>query len=186
MDLAMAPLLSPVFPILSTARLRLRDMRQDDRIAYAALLTDGEEACFTTDMRIAEDLVPARIERNRLAFAERRALYWSVTRNDEFVGFVALHSMAYEAPALSYAISRPSRRKGIATEAVSRVVDYALGELDASCLVASTHVENVPSAQLLRSLRFRDEGIAVSANGLRRHFRLRSEQWLGQRGPAWS
>jgi ribosomal-protein-alanine N-acetyltransferase len=147
-------------------------MRQDDTAPYAALLTDDTEAYFITDSPVSADSVSAKIEHNRVAFDQLRALYWSVTRDHDFVGFVALHAPMSQSPALSYAISRACRRQGVATEALSAVVDFAFRQLRAECLLASTHIENFASAGLLLSLRFRDEGLLESPRGPRRRFRL--------------
>jgi RimJ/RimL family protein N-acetyltransferase len=147
-------------------------MRQNDSTQYAALLTDDTEAYFISDSPVSAHSVSSRIEHNRLAFEQLRAVYWSVTRDDNFVGFIALHAPMTQSPALSYAISRTSRRQGIATEALLAVVDFVFSHLNAQSLLASTHIENLPSAELLLALQFRDEGIIESPNGPRRRFRL--------------
>jgi [ribosomal protein S5]-alanine N-acetyltransferase len=161
-----------VFPILSTPRLLLREMRQDDSARYAVLLSDRAEAYLITDSPVSPESVSSRIHHNRLAFEQSRAVYWSVTRGDEFVGFVALHAPTSPSPALSYAISKACRRQGIATEALSAVIDFAFSQLNAANVLASTHPENIASAQLLRALQFHDEGLVETANGLRRQFAL--------------
>lgn len=161
------------FPTLSTARLQLREMQEHDSAQYSSLLTDSAESYFITDSPISPELVATKIQHNRLAFDQGRAVYWSITRQDDFVGFVALHDPMSEGPALSYAITKAWRRQGIASEALSVVIDFVFAQLDAASILASTHVENLASANLLLSLRFRDEGVVhLEGRGPRRRFRL--------------
>lgn len=159
------------FPVLSSTRLQLREMSEADAQGFAELLLD-EQAYFITDTPVVADEVPTRIQRNRQAFHEGRALYWSIVHEGQFVGFVALHQPASSAPVLGYAIARRWRRHGFASEALRTVTHYAFNELGASRVDARTHLENTPSGALLQSLGFAYEGIVERPLGQRRMYVL--------------
>ena len=160
------------FPVLGTAHLTLREMRSDDVDGYAELLTDPEESHFNVDAAVSADEVPAKIARNRAARSEGRSIYWAIEWAGGFAGFVALHGPATEAPALSYAVRRGCRRRGVASEAVGAVLTYAFEVLGAAQVSARTHPENAASALLLAGLGFTDQGRVETAHGTRRQFSL--------------
>ncbi len=59
---------------------------------------------------------------------------------------------------VGFTLSREHQGKGYASEAVSRLLDYALGELGLHRVVAITDQENEPSFTLLERLGLRREG----------------------------
>ncbi len=59
---------------------------------------------------------------------------------------------------IGFTLAREHQGKGYASEAVSRLVDYAFGDLSFHRLVAITDQENEPSFGLLERLGFRREG----------------------------
>lgn len=160
----------PAFPILTTRRLTLREMRLSDADGYTALLTDSAEGYFITDVPLAATGVPAKIESNQRAYLAGTSLYWSLEFQQRFVGFVALHLREPKSPALSYAISKSWRRRGFAREAIVAVAHYSFEALDAERVVAHTHLENVASAALVRSLGFKEVAPVRSPHGPRRRF----------------
>jgi RimJ/RimL family protein N-acetyltransferase len=161
-------------PRLSTPRLQLREMQDTDTASYAELLME-ELAYFVADAPIVADEVPARIQRNRQACDEGRALYWSIEHQRQFAGFIALHQPTSGTPILGYAIAQRWRRQGFASEALRAVTQYAFAELGSSRVIAYTHLENIPSAALLQSLGFEYEGIVERPLGQRRMYSLPSK-----------
>jgi RimJ/RimL family protein N-acetyltransferase len=59
---------------------------------------------------------------------------------------------------VGFTLSREHQGKGYASEAVSRLLDYAFGDLGLHRVVAITHRENEPSIALLERLGMRREG----------------------------
>jgi RimJ/RimL family protein N-acetyltransferase len=62
---------------------------------------------------------------------------------------------------IGYTLSREHQGKGYASEAVSRLLDYAFGDLGLHRVVAITHQENEASFALLKRLGMRREGCFV-------------------------
>jgi RimJ/RimL family protein N-acetyltransferase len=59
---------------------------------------------------------------------------------------------------IGFTFSRAYQRRGLASEGVARLLDYALGELDLHRVYAITDQENAPSVALLERLGMRREG----------------------------
>ncbi len=59
---------------------------------------------------------------------------------------------------IGFTFSRAYRRRGFASEAVTRLLDYAFGQLDLHRVYAITDQENTPSVALLERLGMRREG----------------------------
>ena len=59
---------------------------------------------------------------------------------------------------IGYTLARAYQGRGIASEAVSRVLEYAFASLGLHRVIAITDVENAPSVALLERLGLRREG----------------------------
>ena len=60
---------------------------------------------------------------------------------------------------IGYIIDPAHQRKGIATEAVSAMLDFCFGELGLHRVQAFTHPDNTASRKLVEKLGFRHEGL---------------------------
>ena len=163
--------MSHPFPVLISDRILLRAMRESDADGFRELLTDP-----STYPRILESGpdpdAEARITRNIAAFSEGKSVYWSIDLAGTFVGVIAAHGELSEAPVLSYAIRPDWRRQGIAREALSTVCRFLFERIDASEVIARTHLDNEPSAALLLREGFRECGLVDWSGEPRREFRI--------------
>ena len=89
----------------------------------------------------------------------------------ELIGFICLGDMnRYEGYVeLEYAIAAAYRNKGLATEAVKRMVDYGFSELNLAVIAAWVRSHNAESVRVLEKCGFTLEG------RLRKHARDRSD-----------
>lgn len=155
---------------IETARLVLRAPTLDDVDGYAGLYADAATARFLgehgTDARDA--VVEFAVD-----FERGWSIHWSaVDRADaSFIGYVALHAPATPTPYVSYAVVPDKRRRNYAAEAVRAVMDYAAALPHVDGLLAHVHLDNEPSAALLRSLGFAEEARVTLPTGPRRQFR---------------
>jgi len=161
------------FPVLKTKRLFLREMAEGDVEAYARLLADKNTVRYILDGRpLAAEEVPLRIRRNRAHSQTGQHYYWSIedSASASFVGFIALHEAQAEKPVLSYAVLPKWRRRGIASEAIGAVMNFAKAELGATAVLARTHPDNSASLGLLRALNFEEVGLVRTPWGERIEF----------------
>lgn len=144
-------------PVLETARLRLRPGGPSDAEALHPAFADAEL------MRWWSNPPHASIEQTRADLAQSAPEWrrWIVTlKNDgQAVGFVAAGEKRQgNVSEIGYLLRREYWGTGIATEAVSRVIDQLFAEGQRR-VFADTDPDNAPSRRLLEQLGFRLEGV---------------------------
>jgi [ribosomal protein S5]-alanine N-acetyltransferase len=72
---------------------------------------------------------------------------------------------------IGYSMLPQFQRRGIATEMVTGLVEWALQQGEVSCIIAETEWENPPSVQVLKKIGFNALGATNTAGGMR--FELR-------------
>jgi [ribosomal protein S5]-alanine N-acetyltransferase len=150
-------------PMLSTHRLRLRQFRVED--------TDAMHLCFADPdaMRFWNHPVHTKLidtERAVKRFVDCTPSYyrfWAVadTKTDRCLGMVNYHDghIRSRRVAIGYIINPAHHQKGIATEAVSAMLDFCFGELGLHRAQAFVHPDNTASRKLVEKLGFRCEGL---------------------------
>lgn len=145
-------------PELTTARLVLRQLLQDDAPALFPVLSDpavmrwwssGPHASLAeTDDYIAFNV------------AEDEAhLCWAITEADDVaLGWVIIFDRRPGVGEIGYILRRDRWAGGIAGEAVAGVLDHAFGEMGMRRVYADTDPDNRGSIALLERLGFRREG----------------------------
>jgi RimJ/RimL family protein N-acetyltransferase len=108
--------------------------------------------------------------------------------NGELLGDCALQAdSAGQQGEIGFTLSRQGQGKGVATEAVARLCDYAFSELRLHRLVAITDCRNQASVALLERLAFRREGHFLEniffkgAWGDEYLYAMRRAEWLERR-----
>ncbi|HZT17002.1 MAG TPA: GNAT family N-acetyltransferase [Gaiellaceae bacterium] len=141
---------------LRTARLRLRQWRDDDLEPFAALNADPEVMRHfpSTLPRAASDELA---NRQRSLIEERGFGLWAVEAPEGFVGFVGLNEPRFEAhftPAVEvgWRLARHAWGKGYATEAARAAVAFGFDELELDEIVSFTSVGNERSRRVMERL----------------------------------
>jgi ribosomal-protein-alanine N-acetyltransferase len=139
--------------VLQSERLQLRPFREEDLDDLAALLADAEVMPFLADGKpLTREESQVRLERAMDHWQQHGfGLFALFDRGDgRFVGRCGLgyfHDVGDVE--LSYAVARPYWGRGLATEAVQRVLRYAFEELNLPRVVAAALVENVASQRVM-------------------------------------
>lgn len=97
------------------------------------------------------------IESQKLFEKEKFGLWFIQTKNErEIIGFVGLwYFFAEERPQLAYALLPHATKKGYATEAATKILEYCFNELGYDYLVASCDRPNLESHQVAKRLGMR-------------------------------
>lgn len=148
-------------PILQTPRLVLRQWRDDDLDAYAALNANPEVMeHYPSVLSRADSEVSAR--RIREGLAMRPFGLWAVEAPGAapFVGYVGLAEPGFAAHftpciEIGWRLARDHWGKGYAIEAASAVCEYAFGPLGLTELVSFTVPANWRSRRVMESLGMR-------------------------------
>jgi [ribosomal protein S5]-alanine N-acetyltransferase len=145
--------------ILETDRLILTPIVENDLNKLHAIFTDSYVRRYLCDGQIwSLDPVEEMIEQNEQLFGEKKFGLWFIERkNDrEVIGFVGLWYFFEEPqPQLLYALLPKAIKKGYATEASTKILEYGFDELGFDYLVASCDRPNIESCKLAARLGMR-------------------------------
>lgn len=149
-------------PTLATARLRLRQFRAEDAEAMHACFGDPEAMRFWNHPPHARPIETERAVRNFIECTPSYYRFWAVADagSDRCLGLVNYHDghIRSRRATIGYLIDPARQRQGLATEAVSAMLDHCFGELRLHRLQAFIHPDNVASRRLAEKLGFRCEG----------------------------
>jgi ribosomal-protein-alanine N-acetyltransferase len=138
--------------ILETQRLVLKPISKSDRDTLHSIFSDPYVRRYMCDDQIWPlPKVEEMLARNQKHFEEEKFGLWFVeTKSDrEIIGFVGLwYFFGEPQPQLAYALLPQATKKGYASEAVTRIVDYSFNELGYEYLLASCDRPNIESRQL--------------------------------------
>jgi RimJ/RimL family protein N-acetyltransferase len=158
-------------PELAGPTVRLRPWRPEDAPALAAAWADAEVSAHT---RVPD---PATVEtaarwiggwRTRADHGRALDLVVSGVDDDEVRGEVGLGPIDWprHTAEIGFWIAAPQRGRGIATEAVTLLADWAIGELPLRHVVARVHPDHSRSWRVLAAAGFRRRGRLSSGHDL--------------------
>lgn len=167
------------FPILTTPRLRLRQLAPTDAPAIYALRSD-ERVNYYIDRPKAMTLAEAEsfIDYINYNINNQKWLYWAITLppEDQVVGTICLWNIEEEEGVsdLGYELLPDFQGKGIMREALLKVLEFSFQTMRLNTIVAYTHRLNAASTGLLTRCGFSkdetveaDEQVRYVINGLR-------------------
>lgn len=142
--------------IVETERLRLREFREDDLEASAAILGDPETMRYYP-RPFTRDEVRGFIEKNRHRYLANGFGVWVIEDRGTgaFVGDCGLAFVLVEGFAeveIMWHVVRVRWRQGIASEAADAAMKQAFGPLGLRRVVALVRPENVASAVVARKI----------------------------------
>jgi RimJ/RimL family protein N-acetyltransferase len=151
------------FARLESERLILRRFADSDLAPFLAYRNDPEVARYQAWESCTEHEASAMIEEMKSlqpgAPGEWFQFAIELKQTGALIGDCALKVEQDGRQAeIGFTLSREHQGKGYAREAVSRLLDYAFGDLGLHRVVAITDRENVPSFTLLERLGMRREG----------------------------
>ncbi len=145
-------------PTLTTPRLVLRQIRADDAAALHPVLSDPEVMTWWSSGPHQSLAETADYVASNAAEGEGVAC-WAITLGDDVaIGWVILIDGKPAVKEIGYILHRDHWGRGIAREAVARVIDYGFAELKLRRIFADTDPENSGSIALLQRLGFQQEG----------------------------
>jgi RimJ/RimL family protein N-acetyltransferase len=143
---------------LTTARLVLRQLREDDAPALFAVLSDPRVMIWWSSGPHQSPAENAEYVKGNAAEGQGY-LCWAITAGDDVaLGWVILIDGKPDVKEIGYILRRDQWGSGIAREAVARVIDYGFHDLKLRRIFADTDPENSGSIGLLERLGFQREG----------------------------
>ncbi|MDB5111335.1 MAG: ribosomal-protein-S5-alanine N-acetyltransferase [Mucilaginibacter sp.] len=153
------------FPTITTQRLVLRQLQDDDVHELFALRTDERVSRFL-DRPLPESLNDVRefIAKVNQITHDNEGLYWVITRKneDKLLGAIGLRNFGPEQcqAEIGYELHPDHQGQGFMHEAITHVLAYSFGRLGLQAIMADTDPGNLRSIQILERHGF------VKINGL--------------------
>jgi RimJ/RimL family protein N-acetyltransferase len=184
------------FATLSSVRIRLRQWREEDRDAFAAMNSDARVMQFFPGRlsRAESDAMADRIQEH---FSQHNFGLWAieVPHIARFIGFTGLAVPGFTAPftpcvEVGWRLAFEHWGRGYATEAARLALDYGFGTLALSAVVSFTAVANHRSRAVMERLGMRsnpmenfDHPALPEGHSLRRHvlYRLGRAAYIAAR-----
>lgn len=150
-------------PVLSTARLRLRQFRTEDIEAIHECFADHDAMRFWDRPAHTKRIETEKVVRESIDCDPRHFQSWAVAdaETDCCLGLVNYHDRHtdFRRVSIGYMINPMLHGRGFATEAVSALVTYCFGPLGAHRIQAFIDPRNSASRKLVENLGFRNEGL---------------------------
>jgi [ribosomal protein S5]-alanine N-acetyltransferase len=163
------------FPILTTERLRLRQLQPTDAEALFAIKSNLEVTRHygqEPHQSLADSV--AWIERLHASYARREDFAWGVTLKDKdtLIGACTLWNFGpgLQCAEIGYELHPAYEKRGIMTEALSVILTFGFTKLGLHRIEATPFVENSSSQNLLRKLGFIHEGTLRQRHFFRGHY----------------
>jgi ribosomal-protein-alanine N-acetyltransferase len=145
--------------ILETQRLALKPILESELSTLHMIFTDPYVRKYLFDDKILPlQQVDEMLKQSRKHFEEEKFGLWFIRINDEseVIGFVGLwYFFDEEQPQLVYAMLPKALKKGYATEAATRILDYCFNELGYEYLLASCDQPNLESQKVAERIGMR-------------------------------
>ena len=149
-------------PFIETKRLLLRPpVREDAQLVFSAYAQDPEVTKYLIwlphkDIQETEQFMAACIA--EWEGSERFPYVITLRQGGELVGMMELRIDRFKAE-FGYVLSRPHWGKGLMTEALGALVNWAVAQRGIHRLWALCDVENVASARVLEKVGLQREGV---------------------------
>lgn len=154
----------PAFPVLTTERLVLRQLRASDAERMFAMRSDPlvMQHVNRPMAKVLED-ASALIEMINGRIAAGESLHWAITlpEDDAFLGLIGIWRLVKEHHygELGYTLMQDYWSKGYASEAIAAVTDFGFDGLGLHRIEAITRPANVASMRALEKNGFVREGL---------------------------
>ncbi len=153
-----------MFPVLSTERLLLRELTENDASNILKCFSNPDVLRHygqkpLTNLQQVQQIIN-NFSKN---YDEKRGIKWGITIKGQegIIGTIGFQewSTEHKRAEISYALFPESWGKGYAKEAVNRVISFGFQEMDLMRIGAIVFTENEASNKLLTKLGFEKEGI---------------------------
>jgi ribosomal-protein-alanine N-acetyltransferase len=152
----------PEVPVLRTPRLVLRPLVAADAPALFRFRSDPVEQQYNDRPLGSPDDAHALLDRLAAEHANDGAVHWGLTlrEDDVVVGLLGYNYWArpHRRAGVGYDLSRRLWGRGLASEAMTAVLDHGFGAMGLNRVEAHTDAENAASIRMLERLGFWREG----------------------------
>lgn len=156
------------FPEIKLKHAILREIKISDAKAFYEYMNDQNIAKYIPDDELPSNVLNSK---NELLywidqFKYKRGIYWAIAdkKTNTMIGSCGFNYWNKQQGRLeiSYDLNYKFWHKGIATEAVASITDFAFKKMNARRIQATVATDNERSINLLESCQYKKEGILKS------------------------
>jgi ribosomal-protein-alanine N-acetyltransferase len=152
----------PAFPVLTTKRLQLREITNNDAAAILMMQSDPLTMRWYGGDPLTE-LAQAQAKVNHFAGIRQKGtgLRWGIELDGRLIGSCGFFNrhISWHNCLIGYEMARDCWGQGYMEEAVKMIIAYAFGPMQMHRLCAEIHADNAGSIKLATRLGFRLEGV---------------------------
>lgn len=150
------------FPKLQTDRLILRNIENRDADLIHKLRSDETVNAFVgRDNSSTLEKAKEYILKIQNLVEQNKCIYWIITfkENNEMIGSICLWNfdLENEIVEIGYEMLTEFQGKGIMSEAIKKIIEYAFEEIQAKIITAFPSSDNVNSVAMLKKMDFEFE-----------------------------
>jgi ribosomal-protein-alanine N-acetyltransferase len=150
------------FPLLTTERLTLRELRISDGPDVLVFRSDPVVQKYNDPVLNNVGEVEALIEELLAEYNAQEGICWAVTLTgrDRALGLFGFHYLDkyHRRAEVGYDLARAYWGRGIASEALRAIIRFGFERMNLNCIYAGTIADNYESVRLLERLGFQREG----------------------------
>ena len=154
--------LGELLPIIETSRLKLRSPVMEDAPAIFEQYAQDEEVTKFMTWRSHSDINTTQkyLEKCLDDMAAKTACYWMILlkQKNQAIGMIRLQCQNHRAE-LGYVLARPYWNRGLMSEALQPLVDWAIAQPSIYRVWAVCDIKNLASARVLEKVGMIREGI---------------------------
>lgn len=152
------------FPRFNLGNVVMRQLYQDDALAYMEYMNHPEVKCFVTSDNVPKDLAAATRDVQFWGglFARKVSICWGIECNltKKLIGTVAFnywskHNRRVE---VNYDLDYEYWGRGIMSSVLAKVIEFAENEMQIMRMQATVSQDNLRSIALLEKFKFQKEG----------------------------
>ncbi|MDU8976880.1 MAG: GNAT family N-acetyltransferase [Clostridium perfringens] len=162
------------FPIIETERFILKEIEEKHRNHFISLFSDEDIMKYSgTAVYDPEKQVEFYFKKVKLMYKEKKGIRWAIINKESkaFIGDIGLYNIDFYSnnTEIGYTIEKNFWRKGVASECIKAIENFAFETLDMNRIIAMIDSNNISSIKLSEKLGFHRDGI------LREHYYNKSK-----------
>lgn len=150
------------FPVLKNDRFILREIKLSDAENFFHYMTNSHVSKFLSAEDLPKDLAGAVSELGywRSLFITHRSIYWGIEIDNRLVGTCGYNnwSRVHKKCEISYDLSYQYWGKGIMTEVIAIITEFAFKKMLVNRVQATAAIDNIGSIRVLEKNEFKREG----------------------------
>ena len=162
------------FPIIETERFILKEIEEKHSNHFISLFSDEDIMKYSgTEVYDPEKQVEFYFKKVKLMYKEKKGIRWAIINKESeaFIGDIGLYNIDFYSnnTEIGYTIEKNFWRKGVASECIKAIENFAFETLDINRIIAMIDCNNISSIKLSEKLGFHRDGI------LREHYYNKSK-----------